>query len=69
MLAMIALHAVLARPMTITVSPAADRVPERVPWAAASWSRLPAVGNDEGTPFAVTVIPVDHELAVKMKRN
>jgi hypothetical protein len=26
---------------------------------------LPAVGDDAGTPFAVTVIPVDHELAVK----
>jgi hypothetical protein len=32
-------------------------------------SMLPAVGDDAGTPFAVTVIPVDHELAVKMKRN
>jgi hypothetical protein len=26
---------------------------------------LPIVGDDAGTPFAVTVIPVDHELAVK----
>jgi hypothetical protein len=32
-------------------------------------SMLPTVGDDAGTPFAVTVIPVDHELAVKMKRN
>lgn len=32
-------------------------------------SMLPAVGDDAGTPFAVTVIPVDHELAVKTKRN
>jgi len=26
---------------------------------------LPAVGDDAGTPFAVTVIPVDHELFIK----
>jgi hypothetical protein len=26
---------------------------------------LPIVGDDAGTPFAVTVIPVDHELAVR----
>jgi hypothetical protein len=26
---------------------------------------LPIVGDDAGTPFAVTVIPVDHNLAVK----
>jgi hypothetical protein len=26
---------------------------------------LPIVGGDAGTPFAVTVIPVAHELAVK----
>ena len=26
---------------------------------------LPFVGDDAGTPFAVTVIPVAHELAVK----
>ena len=26
---------------------------------------LPAVGDDAGTPFAVTVIPVDHSLSVK----
>jgi hypothetical protein len=32
-------------------------------------SMLPVVGDDAGTPFAVTVIPVDPELAVKMKRN
>jgi hypothetical protein len=32
-------------------------------------SMLPAVGDDAGTPFAVTVIPVGRELAVKMKPN
>jgi hypothetical protein len=26
---------------------------------------LPMVGDDAGTPFAITVIPVDHNLAVK----
>ena len=26
---------------------------------------LPFVGDDAGTPFAVTVIPVAHELAIK----
>jgi hypothetical protein len=30
-------------------------------------SMLPVVGDDAGTPFAVTLIPVDHELAVKPK--
>jgi hypothetical protein len=28
---------------------------------------LPVVTDDAGTPFAVTVVPVDHELAVKAK--
>lgn len=28
---------------------------------------LPAISDDEGTPFAVTVIPVEHELAVKIR--
>jgi hypothetical protein len=27
---------------------------------------LPFVGDDSGTPFAVTVIPVTHEFAVKL---
>jgi hypothetical protein len=30
---------------------------------------LPIVGDDAGTPFAVTVIPVSHELAVKAHEN
>jgi hypothetical protein len=30
---------------------------------------LPAVGDDAGTPLAVTVIPVDPALAVKAKRH
>jgi len=30
---------------------------------------LPFVGDDAGTPFAVTVIPVAHELAVKAQRK
>ena len=30
---------------------------------------LPMVGDDAGTPFAITVIPVDHNLAVKSKGN
>jgi hypothetical protein len=30
---------------------------------------LPIVGDDAGTPFAVTVIPVAHELAVKAQRQ
>lgn len=29
----------------------------------------PSVGDDEGTAFAVTVIPVPHELAIKAKHN
>jgi len=29
----------------------------------------PFVSDDAGTPFAVTVIPVDHKLAVKAKPN
>jgi len=32
-------------------------------------SPLPVVGDDAGTAFAVTVVPVSHELAVKAKRN
>jgi len=28
---------------------------------------LPAISDDAGTPFAVTVIPVDHDLAVKIR--
>jgi hypothetical protein len=28
---------------------------------------LPVVASDAGTPFAVTVIPVDHTLAVKAR--
>lgn len=32
-------------------------------------SSLPVVGDDAGTAFAVTVIPVSHDLAVKAKRN
>jgi hypothetical protein len=30
-------------------------------------SGLPSISDDEGTPFAVTVIPVDHRLAVKAR--
>lgn len=30
-------------------------------------SGLPTISDDEGTPFAVTVIPVDHTLAVKAR--
>jgi hypothetical protein len=30
---------------------------------------LPIVGDDAGTPFAVTVIPVDHNLAVKAQEK
>jgi hypothetical protein len=30
-------------------------------------SGLPRISDDEGTPFAVTVIPVDHRLAVKAR--
>jgi len=30
---------------------------------------LPIVGDDAGTPFAVTVIPVAHELAVKAQEK
>ena len=30
---------------------------------------LPIVGDDAGTPFAVTVIPVSHELAIKAHEN
>ena len=30
-------------------------------------SMLPVISDDAGTPFAVTVIPVDHELAVKSR--
>jgi len=32
-------------------------------------SPLPAVGDDAGTAFAVTVVPVSRDLAVKAKRN
>jgi hypothetical protein len=32
-------------------------------------SGLPAISDDEGTPFAVTVIPVDHGLAIKARRQ
>jgi hypothetical protein len=28
-------------------------------------SPLPSIGDDEGTAFAVGVIPVDHNLAIK----
>jgi hypothetical protein len=31
-------------------------------------SALPFVSDDAGTPFAVTVIPVDHTLAVRANR-